>query len=48
MNAGQLALEVERVLAARPAKVARLNRFGGEPIVPARNRRRARELVADE
>ena len=38
MNAGQLALEVERLAGAR-GKVARLNRIDGEPIAPGRNRR---------
>ena len=39
MNAGQLALEVER-LAAAPNKVQRINRIDGEPISPA-------EIVAE-
>jgi 2-oxoglutarate ferredoxin oxidoreductase subunit alpha len=34
MNAGQLSLEVER-LSGRRGKVARINRFDGEPIAPA-------------
>jgi 2-oxoglutarate ferredoxin oxidoreductase subunit alpha len=47
MNAGQLALEVERLAGAR-GKVARLNRIDGEPIAPAQIAARVRELVADE
>lgn len=34
MNAGQLVLEVERVLRHRPLPVLRLNRYDGEPIPP--------------
>ncbi len=34
MNAGQLALEVERLAGAR-GKVVGLNRIDGEPIAPA-------------
>jgi 2-oxoglutarate ferredoxin oxidoreductase subunit alpha len=47
MNAGQLALEVERLAGAR-GKVARLNRIDGEPIAPAQIAAKVRELVADE
>ena len=47
MNAGQLALEVERLAGAR-GKVARLNRIDGEPITPAQIAAKVRELVADE
>ncbi len=47
MNAGQLALEVERLAGAR-GKVARLNRIDGEPIAPLEIAARVRELVADE
>ncbi len=43
MNAGQLALEVERILGRD--KVARLNRIDGEPIAPADIARRAREIA---
>ena len=46
MNAGQLALEVER-LAGAPGKVARLNRIDGEPIAPAEIVAKIRELAAD-
>jgi 2-oxoglutarate ferredoxin oxidoreductase subunit alpha len=46
MNAGQLALEVERIAAA-PGKVARLNRIDGEPIAPAEIVAKIRELAAD-
>jgi 2-oxoglutarate ferredoxin oxidoreductase subunit alpha len=46
MNAGQLALEVER-LAGGSAKVARLNRIDGEPIAPAEIVAKIRELAAD-
>jgi 2-oxoglutarate/2-oxoacid ferredoxin oxidoreductase subunit alpha len=45
MNAGQLALEVERIAAA-PGKVARLNRVDGEPIAPAEIVAKIRELAA--
>jgi 2-oxoglutarate ferredoxin oxidoreductase subunit alpha len=45
MNAGQLALEVERIAAA-PGKVARLNRIDGEPIAPAEIVAKIRELAA--
>jgi len=45
MNAGQLALEVERIAAA-PDKVARLNRVDGEPIAPAEIVAKIRELAA--
>ena len=44
MNAGQLALEVERILGRD--KVARLNRIDGEPIAPADIARRVREIAA--
>jgi 2-oxoglutarate ferredoxin oxidoreductase subunit alpha len=44
MNAGQLALEVERIVG--PDKVARLNRIDGNPIVPADIARRVREIAA--
>ena len=44
MNAGQLALEVERILGRD--KVARLNRIDGEPIPPADIARRVREIAA--
>lgn len=44
MNAGQLALEVERILG--PDKVARLNRIDGEPIGPGDIVRRIRETAA--
>ncbi len=47
MNAGQLALEVERLAGAR-GKVARLNRIDGEAITPAEIAAKVRELVADE
>ncbi|MGD0641184.1 MAG: 2-oxoacid:acceptor oxidoreductase subunit alpha [Roseiarcus sp.] len=47
MNAGQLALEIER-LAGAPGKVARLNRIDGEPITPLEIAAKVRELVADE
>jgi 2-oxoglutarate ferredoxin oxidoreductase subunit alpha len=46
MNAGQLALEIERIAAA-PGKVARLNRIDGEPIAPAEIAARIRELAAN-
>ena len=46
MNAGQLALEVER-LAGAPGKVARLNRIDGEPIAPAEIVAKIRELAAN-
>jgi len=46
MNAGQLALEVER-LTGGPVKAARLNRIDGEPIAPAEIVARIRELAAD-
>jgi 2-oxoglutarate ferredoxin oxidoreductase subunit alpha len=44
MNAGQLALEVERIVG--PGKVARLNRIDGEPIAPDDIVRRVREIAA--
>ena len=44
MNAGQLTLEVERILGRD--KVARLNRIDGEPIAPADIARRVREIAA--
>jgi 2-oxoglutarate ferredoxin oxidoreductase subunit alpha len=44
MNAGQLALEVERILGRD--RVARLNRIDGEPIAPADIARRVREIAA--
>ncbi|MGO9417987.1 2-oxoacid:acceptor oxidoreductase subunit alpha [Roseiarcus sp.] len=44
MNAGQLALEVERILGRE--RVARLNRIDGEPIAPADIARRVREIAA--
>ncbi len=44
MNAGQLALEVERILGRD--RVARLNRIDGEPIAPADIARKVRELAA--
>ena len=44
MNAGQLALEVERIVG--PGKVARLNRIDGEPIAPDDIARRIREIAA--
>ena len=44
MNAGQLALEVERILGR--GKVARLNRIDGEPIPPADIARSIREIAA--
>ncbi len=44
MNAGQLALEVERILGRE--RVARLNRIDGEPIPPADIARRLREIAA--
>ncbi len=47
MNAGQLALEVER-LAAAPGKVARINRIDGEPIAPAEIVAAVRKLFAHE
>ena len=43
MNAGQLSLEVERVLAG--ARVEGLNRFSGEPIVPVEIAARAAALA---
>jgi 2-oxoglutarate ferredoxin oxidoreductase subunit alpha len=46
MNAGQLALEIER-LAGAPDKVARLNRIDGEPIAPAEIAAKIRELAAN-
>jgi 2-oxoglutarate ferredoxin oxidoreductase subunit alpha len=46
MNAGQLALEVERIAAA-PGKVARLNRIDGEPIAPAEIAAKIREFAAN-
>ena len=46
MNAGQLALEVER-LAGAPDKVARHNRIDGEPIAPAEIAAKIRELAAN-
>ena len=46
MNAGQLALEVER-LAAAPGKIARLNRIDGEPIAPGDIAAKIRELAAN-
>jgi len=45
MNAGQLRLEVERVL--RTAKVAGLNRYDGEPITPQQIAARAEELAKE-
>jgi 2-oxoglutarate ferredoxin oxidoreductase subunit alpha len=45
MNAGQLRLEVERVLRATP--VAGLNRFDGEPIAPAAIADRAAQLARE-
>jgi 2-oxoglutarate ferredoxin oxidoreductase subunit alpha len=47
MNAGQLALEVERLAGAR-GKVVGLGRIDGEPITPAQIAAKVRELVADE
>ncbi len=44
MNAGQLALEVERIVG--PKRVARLNRIDGEPITPNDIVRRVREIAA--
>nr|WP_294501492.1 2-oxoacid:acceptor oxidoreductase subunit alpha [uncultured Rhodopila sp.] len=44
MNAGQLALEVERIVG--PDRVARLNRIDGEPIAPGDIVRRIREIAA--
>ncbi len=44
MNAGQLALEIERILGRE--KVARLNRIDGEPIAPADIARIVREIAA--
>ncbi|RBP03497.1 2-oxoglutarate ferredoxin oxidoreductase alpha subunit [Roseiarcus fermentans] len=44
MNAGQLALEVERILGR--GRVARLNRIDGEPIPPADIARSIREIAA--
>jgi len=44
MNAGQLALEVERILGRD--KVARLNRIDGEAVAPADIARRVREIAA--
>ena len=43
MNAGQLALEVERILGRD--KVARLNRIDGEPVAPSEIARRVREIA---
>jgi 2-oxoglutarate ferredoxin oxidoreductase subunit alpha len=45
MNAGQLRLEVERVLRATP--VTGLNRYDGEPIPPAAIADRVGELSGD-
>ncbi|MEZ5727958.1 MAG: hypothetical protein R3E48_08230 [Burkholderiaceae bacterium] len=45
MNAGQLRLEVERVLRELP--VAGLNRIDGEPIAPAEIAARAEALVRE-
>jgi 2-oxoglutarate ferredoxin oxidoreductase subunit alpha len=44
MNAGQLALEVERIVGSD--RVARLNRIDGEPIAPNDIVRRVREIAA--
>jgi 2-oxoglutarate ferredoxin oxidoreductase subunit alpha len=44
MNAGQLALEVERIVGRD--RVARLNRIDGEPIAPADIARSIREIAA--
>jgi 2-oxoglutarate ferredoxin oxidoreductase subunit alpha len=45
MNAGQLCLEVERVLAG--TRVEGLYRFSGEPIVPAEIAARAAALAQE-
>ena len=45
MNAGQMRLEVERVL--RTAKVVGLNRYDGEPITPQQIAARAEELAEE-
>jgi 2-oxoglutarate ferredoxin oxidoreductase subunit alpha len=45
MNAGQLVLEVERVL--RGARVVGLNRYDGEPITPAQIATRIEQLAQE-
>ncbi len=44
MNAGQLALEVERICGGKPA-VVRLNRIGGEVITPAQIEKSVEEVL---
>jgi len=46
LNAGQLAIEVERLIGAE--KTHRLNRIDGEPISPDAIAARLRELATDE
>jgi hypothetical protein len=45
MNAGQLVLEVERVL--RGHRVVGLNRYDGEPIAPAQIATRIEQLARE-
>ncbi len=47
MNAGQLSLEVERLLPAGP-RLAQINRVNGEPIPPAEIVARIEELAQDD
>ena len=46
MNAGQLSLEVERVLGGR--RVDAIHRFNGEPITPAEIAERAETLAKEK